>query len=484
MKKLLLLLALCAISSQISSQDWRPIPNGYKAHFRIDTADVITHSVWVDSVEVVNGDSVFYLNRVIGPCETCPTDPKNCGDQGGLPCNYWMNSQQFLQRRITKRNDSSWYFGGSNPFVLFPEAHLYSSWMFDSTQNIIAAIVSIRRDSVFGEIDSIKRIALTDGNHIEVSKNHGILTFPDFIFLKKYELVGLEGNRLLGEQVPSYWDLFHYEEGDIIHLKVDDYNYGIGDESHSFSRFHYWKTEREGDSIKYHQLYEYKYSWSLPPGPPPSVTYHATQSTYYLHESWAKNKKYYPGQIVPVGYDQYSPIFLKRDSRFGVGVMLGEKDMWDDGQLTLDSISPGLFDFSLNHKSQILMPGMGKVEENRWGFEHGYHKRLIGYRKHGVSVGWLHPMAVDPEVNLLSFSLTPNPTNGIIHLNWETSKPVILTIHNALGQRLDTRRDVLQYAPTGGRQSYMIDLSDRPTGLYFIRLTDGEKSAVKRLVVR
>jgi hypothetical protein len=221
MKKTYLALIVLLFGTLAYSNNWQPIQIGKTYHYKLDTATAITHSITVDSVELVNSDSVFYLNRIMTKCDTCPN-----GDYLGIAL---RNQPQFLMRKMTKISDNQYLFSDTATFEIRPQSALYDVWVFDSVLEINATIYFSGVTQVFGVTDSVKYIGLSNGKTIKISKNHGILEFPapnD----KVYRLVGVEGTVELGECLPNFWDFFSYEVGDVIQLK--DEHEGWGD-SHS-----------------------------------------------------------------------------------------------------------------------------------------------------------------------------------------------------------------------------------------------------------
>ncbi len=79
---------------------------------------------------------------------------------------------------------------------------------------------------------------------------------------------------------------------------------------------------------------------------------------------------------------------------------------------------------------------------------------------------------------LAEIALSPNPSNGNFMLSLETSSSLDLNIeiYNTVGQVLSTEI----WSGVSGSATRMIDLTDVASGVYIIRLTDGDKSAVIR----
>ena len=96
--------------------------------------------------------------------------------------------------------------------MLLGLANLGDTWDFTAT--ISAEVTNIAEDDIFGQTDSVKTISLSDGNEIRLSKNFGILKFPDFEYGGYFELIGIQDTDY-GEQVIDFWDIFDFEVGDV-----------------------------------------------------------------------------------------------------------------------------------------------------------------------------------------------------------------------------------------------------------------------------
>ena len=77
------------------------------------------------------------------------------------------------------------------------------------------------------------------------------------------------------------------------------------------------------------------------------------------------------------------------------------------------------------------------------------------------------------------FTLSPNPADT----NLQVGLPANLNVSNSLLQFYATSgAKVAEYQATG--TSTTLDVSELPAGTYFLRLTDGEKSFIRRLILR
>ncbi len=82
-------------------------------------------------------------------------------------------------------------------------------------------------------------------------------------------------------------------------------------------------------------------------------------------------------------------------------------------------------------------------------------------------------LAVDEFVNQIGFSVYPNPATDV--LNIKSNKIVDLEIVNNIGQRVFYRNSVGNGA--------VLDLSKLNSGMYFITITDGVQSGMKKIII-
>ena len=83
-------------------------------------------------------------------------------------------------------------------------------------------------------------------------------------------------------------------------------------------------------------------------------------------------------------------------------------------------------------------------------------------------------MAVKEDETTPLFTLLPNPTTGLINITGKDLKQA--EILNTLGQRVANA--------TGEGETLQIDLSELPTGVYFVNITDKEGRKCVRKVVK
>ena len=85
------------------------------------------------------------------------------------------------------------------------------------------------------------------------------------------------------------------------------------------------------------------------------------------------------------------------------------------------------------------------------------------------------------QSNLASVvNLFPNPSSGIFNLNiaLEAQKDLKVQVVNTLGQTVQQFAELNSYG-----DSFALDLSEQPNGVYFVEVTAGAERTVKRIVV-
>jgi hypothetical protein len=83
------------------------------------------------------------------------------------------------------------------------------------------------------------------------------------------------------------------------------------------------------------------------------------------------------------------------------------------------------------------------------------------------------------EINYPTFdnkiSLYPNPANDILNLKWDGINKISVTFYNSVGQELSTF-----YL---SKDKSIIDISELQNGLYFLKINDGNKTGIKKLII-
>ena len=211
---LFVIIQTIAISTNSFPQNWAPVKTGITSNFSCDTSHII-FSVWVDSIDFNGTDSVYFLNRVVRPCDTCSINYIDSIHQQypGYSNNlFFRNQPQFLQRKINWNllSLSSW-LNDTASWALYPQLNSGSNWLFDTIHSITANLSDKTTGLVLGMNDSLEIIILSTGDSIVLSKNYGVVKFPAVFGTNLYyRLIGIEGLINTGIKVPDFFDIFNY----------------------------------------------------------------------------------------------------------------------------------------------------------------------------------------------------------------------------------------------------------------------------------
>ena len=472
MKKVPLILVFLFFLSNIDAQNWQPIRAGWVYSYESampfnndgiinypkleDTLSNYIHNVWIDSVSFLGADTVYSLNQIVKDTSTV-WYPMLGGAQAG-----------FLQYKMQKNADGSYLFFSPDSFLIKPDEILGSGWLYNSSDS--AYVISISIDSILGQSDSIKTIIIANTDTIRISKNWGIIQFPNWETGDYYRLVGFQNDsNSNGLKIPDFWDIFDLQVGDL--LMYYGFNWEGPSQPMPRSCSHKLKVEItditiQGDSIiiQSNSLYN-------------NCLYDMANCTGVL------NDLYYTNQIVLKASDfQFLNLYNANESASGLVNYIGKKDEFE-GQLSK------ILTTTWCHVE--FTKGLGLTYSSFAGIGFDGYIQLIGYVHNGDTTGIIYSdsitvLAVE-EISAnsqptLKVSLYPNPSNGNSQLQFSalTEKPVALEIINTQGQLL--RRAEI----ASGQANYEIDAMDLPNGVYWLRVAEenGGAAVLKWVLLR
>ncbi len=465
--------------NQIQAQNWQPINKFDKYNWQIDTADFITNTIWVDSVEIIEEDSVFYLNRIMTDCDTCSNNENN----------YFAlkNQPQFLMRKMIKLSDSLYIFQDTSEFIIRPLFHLGEQWTFDPENNIQAVVSFEGEDEVFGSTDSVKNINLSNGKSFVISKNFGILQFPYDNDIN-YDLMGIEGSRELGEQVPDFWDFFDYDVGDIFQRVV--YRGENCDYYDHIYKYEILSKNLYSDSLTYQVS-----GWDM---------YLVTLGGMYTDTSvWIYNTEKKHIDSINHFANRYNHEFINLRNCFGENfpfenmynkLIFSKEDIFfikhagEDG-----NISPfENFTVSNSHSDLLERNGYGivfyelktNVGVQRYSIENlsWEEEYLQGYIHNGDTIGFVYPDEFFEKylnINKLTyntFNIYPNPAKDFIFIDFLNSEilDVQILIYDITGKELLSKKV--------NNNDNKIDISSLKSGVYFIKIKTKNQIYTSKLI--
>ncbi|MBK6950532.1 MAG: T9SS type A sorting domain-containing protein [Crocinitomicaceae bacterium] len=217
-------LILVTISSISIAQNWNLIDANKTYFYKHSDSLYITNTIKVDNTEISGSDTTYSLHTTIKVCDTCTLIPSYA--VGGILYHAFWPELFGL---------SPSFSGSTNEFIfqdgtIKHKAELSDSWVFHTTSAINATVVDKYETTLFGSLDSVKVIELSTLDTIIISKNHGIIRYPDFENAGKYFLqVGYhEGLNSFGEYLPNARTIYDFAAGDEF-----CYQFGYGDSGFS-----------------------------------------------------------------------------------------------------------------------------------------------------------------------------------------------------------------------------------------------------------
>ena len=442
----------------------------------------ISHTIWVDSAIVEGADSVFFTNRIVK-------------DVPGNPEIVLRNQPQFFGKYLVKQQYGFYLIGDPYNYTIYAYGDLGESWSFTGTSGISAEVTSLFTESVFGVTDSVKVISLSDGNEIKLTKNFGILQFPDFENGGYFELVGIQDTEF-GESVPGFWEIYDFEVGDVF-----QYTGEVGGGSSMYIDYYTKKYTIEAKIIQDDQInysifgYRNGYYWDLG-SPWNSYGYSEVieeDVIYNLEDDHYINL--YPNQITRLwdgwcsqSYDEntYAKCKIYKDTNQVIKKQVGFKFKEGYGNTIGELYAiPNEFTDTLLRFIEPFPPegaigitikkNLGITEFIAYYFEDQDLFQLEGYIKNGDTVGTITPdsllfSSIKDERDLEDIRPYPNPAKEqITFLNLQIGKNPGLSIH-LLG--LDGKF-VQEFQPNNQTNSFSV--SDLKPGLYIYTITQNQE---------
>ena len=483
MKQLFTLFILLFFVLNINAQDWKIISTNGVSNF-YNNSSKNYHSFWIDSADVVNGDSVFYLNKIIDSIPNTSSNIFTQYDDLYLPDRpyYFLSELRYDVNNVAILSGDS-----SQTYFIKTRAGLNETWLFDTINNIEAKVVGLQYLNVLGEPDSIKTILLNGNRYIELSKKHGIIRFP--ILAKTAQdiyLVGLEAEHL-GDSIPMYLDFFDFGIGDEFYYKKgQSYHWASIDTK---TRIIVLDKVRFTDSIKY--IFKISYN---------KVTDHVNDGlirarntyidtvTYVDNDSSFLNK--YPYETV--GGQSYNPVIKRIHVEYNVKYNTVTKRLpyfgffysWviEDTLIKCNNGRCASPDFT----KTVYGVGLGQIYERYYNVvqDHAYGayiRELIGYKRNNIVYG---DSLVDAlfmttdTVQAISYSkvlIYPNPIIGYLRIEIPIDEtPYLVTIYDVYGRQ--KFKNQLKSGDT------VINTSSWAKGMYIVVLKHGDEVETRKTV--
>lgn len=463
---------LTLISSLLNAQNWKPVNSVDKYNYFI--GDKPEATIWVDSVNIFNGDSVYFLNKILKKVKDL--------DNNSCIASYLENQPQQFLTKITFFQNGEYKMENdtASSFLVKPNNALSSSWVFDSNNNITATITSINSITIFNNKDSIKTLKLSNQDTIIISKNYGILKFPMFNSAHEHiYLAGIEGPNL-GEIIPKFNDFFDFEIGDVYDYEFKQWERFIT--VTIYKRKTILSKQIKGDTIIYH--INYKYHGTLHDNRnehPDELTYFDRNDTmifinspgHYLNKS---NNQTVGGND---GNTKYKPVITNYNNAYNTYSKYYPLNSFCKSHYS-DTINECPEPCSQELISYTYTKGFGMTKmSNYYDFDYSSpankNEILLGGIKSGVIFGELIGQSIFPfPGNRVLFQLFPVPTKDFLSIESQIIKDEYsIIIYDIKGQ------EVFRSKSLGNSK---INITNLRGGIYFVTLQNDKFIETHKLI--
>lgn len=459
----------------------------YYENYLSTNVDLCYRAIVIDSVIAQGSDTIYVIHKTPTP----NTDSTiTCYGYLGLsstvhPWNY--DKTLFTQKKIIKRSNNDYIFQYPDTFLLRPLANLNDSWLFDSSgTGITATVIAIQASTLWGQADSIKTILLSNNDTIRLSRNYGILKFPDFENSgHSYQLAGLKWDSIsFGVDMPDFWNFYNFELGDEF-MYLSTYYFPIGmfgggpyNTTYKYIKVRITWKNRTSNGFDYgieafnSNTLSSHYALNFPI---PNNLTHFIDTVSFSYNSSGLNSF-----LFDIDSTQYSTILTI--------VNMDTSNLLSKRLVPLYyNIQDSCFYNDFNDHTNYLQ-GLGAVF-NKYSNEPVTGScELIGYIKNGITHGTVYSDSLMIQLlpieqiqeNSFSIRLAPNPSPaGHAQLLFDAAlnAPIDLEIYNTMGQLVASRQTV------GNETSLTLDYPELPKGLYLIRLKSNEKEQILKWLI-
>jgi hypothetical protein len=112
-----------------------------------------------------------------------------------------------------------------------------------------------------------------------------------------------------------------------------------------------------------------------------------------------------------------------------------------------------------------------------------YSSSSLDYRPKAGSVLWIDDASVSLATGVEEFLadenemiIYPNPSNGSFSVKRENNRSQTIEVFNVIGEKI--------YSGINNREALNIDISTSPKGIYFVRISDGEKITSEKIIIQ
>lgn len=197
-----------------TAQNWALLNPAYRYNYSNDGTDTISNQIRVMAVDTLGVDSIRYTLNLIGVvCDTCPASL-------GGPCDgcfVWVDQAQFTGYDCM-RVGHDWHFNGRDTFLLRTNVEVGGTWPWNPDGTTTATVDAEWGQQVLGVNDTLRRILLSTGDTVLLSRSFGIVRFA--MPVGGYQLIGVEGAGV-GRVFPDPLAYFDFDVGDELTYSIN-----------------------------------------------------------------------------------------------------------------------------------------------------------------------------------------------------------------------------------------------------------------------
>jgi Secretion system C-terminal sorting domain len=497
------LLLLLVVSQLVNAQFWQPVKTGWQYNYRFENETEIGFCLKADSAGVSGVDSIYYLNQLFTPCDTCDT---LCITTAGIepPCYILKNQPGLFGKEMTAFTGGKYYFSDTADFVVFAEAQQGFSWLLDSSLAVNATIDTVYADTIFGIPDSVKIVSLSTGDSLILSMNSGFIQFTDWTRNETWHLDGINGPEL-GELFPDFWDMFDFSTGDVFQYQIGSGHVDIVNTIiNGTEKFTILSRVVSGDSLIYSVLKVGSYITEVGAGTNWTITLSSQMQT----ETWLFDRsRNSVADALPMSgvcldsglaeqlldYDgcsdsagNYVLVDMNRDSlgyltkMAGVGGFLVEfpyihyRNQSGIHNDLLSAEWSNWFSFGISVKQDL-----GIYYHGYGCFEYNGERILTAWAVDGDTTGTLTPDSVLLETQEIktaqSIKVYPNPTENEVWIDAGNEIPESIELFSIQGQQI-------LIDPVLSQRTFL-STEKLPAGSYFLKIQIGETIVMKQIQI-
>jgi len=486
-------LTLLLITTISFSQNWQSIKSIDTNYFKSNTiGQSYILASQIDSTNIINLDSVFYPFKTLRKL----TPPININN---VECSAIAGDSWLGHKIIVKPNGDNLFFNKIGDTILIKTLlnlnDSYTLYTYPNGNTIEATVTSIQQEIFFGITDSIKTYQLSstdpsfylDNQSFKIGKNVGFTQFIPFynfplqylinetetpVSSSEYSIVGKENPRT-GITKPTFHDIYNLEIGDVV--QYDKLEGPIHDyyEKEILSKL-VFSLDSAQYIIKTSHFYHSDGTSAQNPEFTSPVTTDTIIEKYKISNEYISDKvpeKIYFNHLTNINNDWVdTAIYIKHSQDCGFEMTAHHSGYY----LTLTQNDSLYYDnwHGPNKKSHYISAAFSYYnscfDPQLGGCNNSTN--LISKNTSLYNCGTPFYLEIKSYKNQLNFY--PNPANTQITINSELNN---LKIFNNLGQLVLNKN----------HPSQIVDLSNLPKGLYFIKGIDTQnKTQTSKLIIK